>query len=187
MVKNFLSLTGILLFTLSVLSHPIFIIIYIILFVSWFINSQFLVSMFVVCLIFYSLSLNYIIFQGLEYLFINHKLGDIINLLSGSFYEINYDYLIFTMIPFFMVLFRNLRNFFFNNRVCKRFIKFYLLYSAITFIFFGFHDQFNRIIDIIWNLYPLIFFIFINQINKNNLKKILVYKFKYNKFNLFFK
>ena len=126
---------------------------------------------FIFSILLYFISFNKLIFESLIYLLSIFNFEYSILFYGNHSFEKHYDYLIFTLVLFILLIFKKIRILLNNDKNYKKIIKFCFIYSAVAFLFFGYHNQFNRIIDVIWNFYPLIFMIVLNNLNINILKK----------------
>ena len=158
------------LFILSVLSHPIFILVYLIFLISYFISFNSSILIFIFSILLYFISFNKLIFESLIYLLSIFNFEYSILFYGNHSFEKHYDYLIFTLVLFILLIFKKIIILLNNEKNYKKIkILFHIFSSSI--LFFGYHNQFNRIIDVIWNFYPLIFMIVLNHLNINILKK----------------
>ena len=160
LVKKKYSFLWFLFALLSVLSHFIFLLFYIIFFFLKFFNVRSLIFLFLVSIFLY-------IFGITKFLSIIEIVNTLTNstlfvndtILDDIVIKIRFDFILFSSLPLFCYYVPQFKKVFNNDHLIKSLFKFHLLFSTAIYLFFSEYYYINRVLSISWLLYPFYFYI----------------------------
>ncbi len=171
LVKKIYSFKSFFLMLASIMSHYVFLLFYLVLYISKFFSIKFLTYFFIFCILGYIFRLNgFLFYYVIELIEPLHK-----SLYNETWFRINsevkYSIVAFSFFP--LLLYQNIK---FRTYADKEFLfkmlyKFHLLFCAIIFLFFSEFYYINRFLVISWIFYPFYLLNFLN-ITKFNFKTI---------------
>ena len=162
LVKKIYSLKSLFLILASIMSHYVFLLFYIVLYISKFLSIKLLTYFFIICVLGYTFKFNGILF---------YYVREIFEPLHQSMYhetwlrinpEVKYSFVVFSFFP--LLLYQNIkfRTYADKESLFKILYKFHLLYCAIIFLFFSEFYYINRFLVLSWIFYPFYLLIFLN-------------------------